>query len=84
MSSALVYVVNRGHVVCAGAADAGRAIATHPARPWPVRRQSRLCAGDRESDQGGGFPRSAIASIGNDIAPTSIRLPPKQNAKDAR
>ena len=55
--SALVYVVDRGHVQYAGTAVAGGTVASRAAGARPVRRQPRLCCGHREGDRGGRFSR---------------------------
>ena len=73
--SALVYVVDRGHVQYAGRLSPAEQLRHVLQGPRPVRRQPRLCAGDRESDRGGRFSRFPIASAGDDAARRSIRLP---------
>ena len=66
--SALVYVVDRGHVQYAGRLSLAEQLRHVLQGHGQLRRQPRLRAGDREGDRGGGLSRCAIASAGDDAA----------------
>ena len=70
--SALVYVVDRGHVQYAGRLSPAEQLRHVLQGHRPVRRQPRLCSGHREGDRGGRVSRFSICIGWHDLQMTRI------------